>query len=389
MKSVLAGTAFAAAASLICAAGYAADNKSPILVGLIAGTTGAYGSTGVAVVNGAKLAVDKINAAGGVLGRQLKLDANNDDASPTVSGQLFAKLVSAGAVVIVGSPDTGPTTVELADRYKIPNIGVVDDGGVTVYPKGPTEPPHPWVFSMGLNTFAWGQKIGEYALKHCPDGKLAMLRDATQYGGGGNFGIKLAYDKAGKKLAMDHVITENWSTGATTQLMPQVNAIKEAGLKCVDVWLTPQDQAAFVQDLHSVGYEATVFGNDETNADDTFANLAGNLADGVISAALTSGLHPSPELKEFRESYRKNFNLESTPFAEGSYDSIMMLAQVITKANSTAPLALQKEFNNTTGFKGITGDLSFSPQKHVTITADQVTLVKYNAAKKEWLELND
>ena len=50
---------------------------------------------------------------------------------------------------------------------------------------------------------------------------------------------------------MDQAITENWWTGATIGLMPQVNAIKAAGLKCVVVWLTPQDQAAFVQDLHS------------------------------------------------------------------------------------------------------------------------------------------
>jgi branched-chain amino acid transport system substrate-binding protein len=391
MKAFVAGAVVTTVASLLGAVSYAAEtaSQSPILVGLIAGTTGAYGSTGVAVVNGAQLAVDKINAAGGVLGRQLKLDANNDDASATLSGQLFAKLVSAGAVAIAGSPDTGPVTAELAIRHKIPTIGVVDDGGLTVYPKGPTSDPNPWVFDFGLNTFAWGQKIGEYALKHCPNGGLAVLHDPTTYGEGGNFGIKLAYDKAGKKIAMDQAITENWSTGATIGLMPQVNAIKAAGLKCVVVWLTPQDQAAFVQDLHSVGYEATVFGNDETNADDTFAKLAGDLADGVITAALTSGLHPSPELKAFREEYAKRFSLESTPFAETSYDSIMMLAQVISKAKSTAPVALQKEFNNTKGFKGITGDLGFSPKEHITITADQITLVKYSASTKEWVELND
>ena len=78
-----------------------------------------------------------------------------------------------------------------------------------------------------------------------------------------------------------------------------------------------------------------------------------------------------------------------TPFAETSYDSIMMLAQVITKAKSTAPAALQKEFNNTKGFKGITGDLGFSPKDHITITADQITLVKYKASTKEWVELQD
>src|SRR5215831_826545 len=107
MKTVLLGTVFSALTALAAMGPAMADDK-PILIGLIAGTTGAYGSTGVAVVNGAQLAVDKINAAGGVLGRQLKLDANNDDASATLSGQLFAKLVSAGALAIAGSPDTGP-----------------------------------------------------------------------------------------------------------------------------------------------------------------------------------------------------------------------------------------------------------------------------------------
>ena len=77
-----------------------------------------------------------------------------------------------------------------------------------------------------------------------------MLHDPSTYGEGGIFGIKLAYDKAGKKIAVNETITENWSTGATAGLMPQVTALKDKGIKCVDVWLTPQDQAAFVQDLH-------------------------------------------------------------------------------------------------------------------------------------------
>jgi branched-chain amino acid transport system substrate-binding protein len=387
MKTAILGTVMTALAATLCAGNVQAAEK-PILIGLIAGTTGAYGSTGVAVVNGAQLAVDKINAAGGVLGRPLKLDAHNDNASATLSGQLFAKMVSEGAVAIAGSPDTGPVTAELAIRHKIPTIGVVDDGGLTVYPKGPDGDPNPWVFDFGLNTFAWGAKIAEYALKHCPDG-LAVLHDPSTYGEGGNYGIKQVYDKANQKIAIDQTITENWSTGATAALMPQATAIKAAGIKCVDAWLTPQDQAAFVQDLHSLGYQATVFGNDETNADNTYASLAGDLADGTITATLTSGLYPSPELKAFREAYAKRFNLESTPFAETSYDSIMMLAQVITKANSTEPEALQKEFNNTQGFKGITGDLGFTEKNHITITPDQLTLVKYDAAAKQWVEVKD
>ena len=280
MKAII-WTTLAAATALSAAQTSARAAGEPYLIGLIAGTTGAYGSTGVATVNGAQMAVDKINASGGVLGRQFKLDPHNDDASATVSGQLYEKLIAAGAIAIAGSPDTGPVTAQLAIRHKFPTIGVVDDGGLTVNTEGPNAPPNPWVFDFGLNTFAWGEKIGEYALKHCPDG-IAVLHDPSTYGQGGLYGIQLAYDKAGKKIGIDHPITENWSTGATTGLMPEVNAAKAAGIKCIDAWLTPQDQAAFVQDLHSAGYNATVFGNDETNADDTFSKLAGDLADGTI-----------------------------------------------------------------------------------------------------------
>ncbi|MDQ0473223.1 ABC transporter substrate-binding protein [Labrys wisconsinensis] len=374
--TVLAGSATRAAA---------ADDY---LIGLIAGTTGAYGSTGIATVNGATMAVDEINAAGGVDGHKFRLEAHNDNASATLSGQLYEKLIAQGAIVIAGSPDTGPVTAQLAMRHKFPTIGVVDDGGLTVNPDGPTSPPNPWVFDFGLNTFAWGEKIGEYALKHCPDG-LAVLHDPSTYGQGGLFGIKLAYDKAGKTIAIDHTITENWSTGATAGLMPEVNAIKAAGIKCADVWLTPQDQAAFVQDMHSINYAATVFGNDETNADDTYASLAGDLAHGTISAMLTSDLHPSPELQAFRDAYKKRFNVEATPFAETSYDSIKMLAQVIKDTKSVKPADLQKGFNAVQGFKGLSGDLGFSEKNHITINAEQLTLVKYDSKSKAWVEVTD
>jgi ABC-type branched-subunit amino acid transport system substrate-binding protein len=389
MKTISMFCATLAAATALGAVQQSAFAADDLLIGLIAGTTGAYGSTGVATVNGAQMAVDKVNSSGGVLGgRRFKLDPHNDDASATVSGQLFEKLVSAGAIAIAGSPDTGPVTAQLAIRHKIPTIGVVDDGGLTVNTEGPNGPPNPWVFDFGLNTFAWGEKIGEYALKHCPDG-IAVLHDPSTYGQGGLYGIQLAYEKAGKKIAIDHTITENWSTGATTGLMPEVNAIKTAGIKCVDAWLTPQDQAAFEQDLHSAGYNAMVFGNDETNADDTFSKLAGDIADGTVSAVLTSDLHPSPELLAFREEYKKKFNLETTPFAETSYDSIMMLAQVVNEAKATKPADLQKGFNAVKNFKGITGDLGFSEKNHITINAEQLTLVKYDAAGKQWVEVKD
>jgi branched-chain amino acid transport system substrate-binding protein len=373
---------FAAAVAVYVGSAFASSSGSTILVGSIAGTTGAYGSTGVAMVNGAKLAIADLNAQGGALGKKFSLQSYNDQASATLSSQLFRRLVSAGAVAIAGSGDTGPATSAMADRLHIPNIGAVDDAGLTIYPNGPAKPPLEWVWSWGLNTFAYGGIDAHYALKHCKG--LAVLHDPASYGEGGDAGIKLAYSQAGKKIAVDDAITEDWSTGATIGLTNEINKIKSSGADCVVVWLTQQDTARFVQTLKTTGVKLTVLGNDEMNADNTFASLAGKDANGAIGAMLTTELRPTKALLDFRKRYKAQFHLDATPFAVANYDAIMLLGQVIKKAGSTDPNKLKDGLNSVKGYKGLQGTVSFSEQNHATVVESNLTLTRYDAKSKTW-----
>jgi branched-chain amino acid transport system substrate-binding protein len=357
------------------------SSAGTILVGSIAGTTGAYGSTGVAMVNGATLAVADLNTKGGALGKKFKLQSYNDQASATLSSQLFRRLVSGGAVAIVGSGDTGPATSAMAQRLHVPNIGAVDDAGLTIYPNGPTKPPFEWVWSWGLNTFAWGEIVGQYARTHCK--ALAVLHDPSTYGRGGEAGVKIGYEK-GRKLVLDETINEDWSTGATVGLTNEINKIKHAGADCVVVWLTPQDTARFSQTLKSTGTKLTVLGNDEINADNTYASLAGAAANGAIGAMLKTDLNPNAAVKSFRARYKARFHLDATPFAVANYDAIMMLGALIKKTGSTDPDKLKDAFNNVKNFVGLQGTVSFSKQNHATITTKQLQLVKYDAKTKTW-----
>jgi hypothetical protein len=163
-------------------------------------------------------------------------------------------------------------------------------------------------------------------MKSCPSG-LAVLHDPTFYGLGGLAGIEESYTK---KLKLDDSISEDWSSGATQSLDSEIASIKATGAKCVDVWLTPQDEAAFVNEVHSLGDSFTVLGNDETSADTTFAGLAGANANGVLSAELTAAYAPNAAVKAFASAYLKEFHLATTPFAELSYDAVFMLAKAIT-----------------------------------------------------------
>lgn len=382
-------TAIAAVTALAlagCSGGGGGASDDAIVIGGIAGTTGAYGAVGIAVINGTQMAVDEINKAGGIDGRQIKFVWDDDAADATKSSQLFQQFVSDGAVAILGSPDTGPTTAALGDQMQIPVLGAVDDGGLTVYPNGPEEPPFAWTFSTSLNTFAWGGKLADWSVDNCPNG-LAMLHDPTTYGLGGLAGFQMAFEESGHDFVYVESITENWGSGATVNLDAEIQKIVDSGASCVEVWLTPGDEAAFVQEIASLGITGlTVLGNDVTNADATFTDLAGPEGDGMISALLTSDVHPNDRLVEWQQQYRDLFDgLEPGPFAELSYDAVYILKQVIEDGGgATDPESIRAGLNKLTDFEGLTGSLSFTEQIHTTINKEQLTMVKWNYATKTW-----
>jgi ABC-type branched-subunit amino acid transport system substrate-binding protein len=369
----------------------AAASEPPILIGEIAGTTGAYGSTGVAVVHGAQVAVAHLNANGGILGRKVELAWYDDNASATVSSEEFRRLITAGAVVIVGSPDTGPATVAESTRYKIPDVGIIDDGGPTIYTKGIDGPPSPWAWGFSINNYGMGQLSAEYALKHCPGGKFAILHDTTTYGLGLSQSAAQVYKAAGKQLSLNDSITENWSTGAVVDLTSEINKVKATGAKCVDVWLTPQDTAGFLQQANSLGDKFIVFGNDEVYATNTFVQLAGKLANGVISAEQATALKPNAVTDSFNKQFGAMFHPAkgyNTTYAQATYDAILIVAQAITKENSTGPSKIQYALNHTTNFPGATGVISFTPQQHQSMTAATMVLIQYNASTGTWNKLS-
>jgi branched-chain amino acid transport system substrate-binding protein len=366
--------------------GSGGDSNEPIVVGGIAGTTGAYGAVGIAVIIGTQMAVDEINESGGIAGRQIEFVWDDDGADATKSSQLFQQFVSDGAVAILGSPDTGPTTAALGEQMGIPVLGAVDDGGLTVYPNGPDEPPYQWVFSTSLNTFAWGAKLAEWSIDNCPGG-LAMLHDPTAYGLGGVAGFETVFAETGHDFAYIEPITENWGSGATVSLDAEIQKIVDSGADCVEVWLTPADEAAFMQELESLGIEGlTVLGTDVTNADSTFTDLAGPQGDGLVSAMMTADAFPSDHLLEWREKYSELFDgLQPGPFAEISYDAVYILKQVIEDADgATDPESIRQGLNALTDFPGLTGSLSFSEDVHTTINKEDLTMVRWNYAEKTW-----
>jgi ABC-type branched-subunit amino acid transport system substrate-binding protein len=165
--------------------------------------------------------------------------------------------------------------------------------------------------------------------------------------------------------------------------------VKNSGADCVEVWLSPPDQAAFAQILRTSGEHLLVLGESDTCSDNVFANLAGPAADGVICAQITAELHPNDLYKEFADAYRKKYNEDPTQSAEVTYQAIMTLAHVIEQTKSTDHAVLRDAFEKLSRYPGIDGDVTFSPTRHVSFTEQELTLVKYDAASKKWVEIHE
>lgn len=357
--------------------------KGSILVGSIMPLSGAYATTGIAADNSAKLAVKYVNSHGGVLGKKLVVKYSDDDANSATSALLFKKYVSEGAVAILGSGDTASTTVAMADKMKVPDVGLIDDGGAAIYPNGPGKPPYPWAWSTSLNGYAVGAALGTYASKSCPNG-LYVIHDNTYYGDGGLAGIETVIP--GSKLKGNDSINENWSSSqpASTTLQTEVSNVIASKASCVEVWLTPQDQATFVELLNTAGGDSiTVLGNDETNSDSTFSSLVTNAVLSkmkIVAANLKNAQNPTKADKAYAALYKKTYHVTPTVWGEIQYDAVMILAKVINEGKSTKNTKIAAELNKLTNFPGLTGTLSFTKMIHTSINGPQFVPVQYDGS---------
>jgi branched-chain amino acid transport system substrate-binding protein len=384
-SSTSVSTSSSSSSSPATASSKRSSSKGPIIIGGLAGTTGAYAAAGLATINAAKLAVQQINKSGGILGRRVKFVWYNDAFSSTLDAQQFKHLVSQGAVAISGSPSEGPTAASLASRYKVPVIGDVGAGGTTIYPNGPGTAPLPWAFSNSPSTFAMAQVEAKFALASCK--KLAVFFGNDTYSPSENTIFKQTFAAAGRSndIVVDQEVTENLTTGATVPLTSEVSALGSSKADCVYIGLDPQDDGSFVVTMHQQGVSVKhVIGGDTMLATNTYPSLAGDLADGTYSVAERAVANPGRAAKAFVAAYTKEFHIAPVIYGYAAYDGVKLLAKAIALAGSTKNTAILDKLNHMTRFPGIMGVLSLSKSQHCTDSVSTEIMMRYSAATKTW-----
>ncbi|MBV9287304.1 MAG: ABC transporter substrate-binding protein [Hyphomicrobiales bacterium] len=337
---------FASVAAAVVARARAAD---AVRIGQIAALTGGNAQSGHFLVNGAKLAVQTVNADGGVLGKPLELITEDDQTTNPGAILAFNRLASRGDIAAFLGPASSTQTHAIAPdlaRVGAPMIIVGSDPALT-------HMGNRWIFRCRAHDGYSARVVAEFGIKELGKQRWAVIHSTDAFGSAAMKRLLEELDVRGVKP----LLVEGYAN-QTLDFTPVVLAIKKSGAEVIGSYFTfPTDVAAFARQLRQLGVTASWIGS-QVIATPTALNLAG--------AALfdTFGLtdfHPdaNAEAAAFSTRYEQIYNAPADFYAMVHFDGITVLAHAINAAGSTDPEAVRNALLNTHDLKAVTGTLNF------------------------------
>jgi branched-chain amino acid transport system substrate-binding protein len=341
------GSIFAAAA--VAAVSLHVQAADPIKIGLMAESTGPNAEAGVYQINGAKMALDEINKAGGVMGRQLELRIEDNQSSNPGSVLAVSKLTSSGDMTaLIGSVRS--TQIQ-AVAPTVLKIGLPMVIGGTDY--GLTHSNNPWIFRARPNDGYSAKVIADYGVNTLKMKKWAIVHATDAFGNGGKNNLTAAL----KELGVTPVTVQGF-TSNSHDFTPIVLAIKQSGADVVSTYITNStDVGIFAKQLRQLGVNIAWVGSPSVSTD-TAMKLAGDALHGTYSIA-DFAVDSSPEAQAYAKKYKEKYKLEPDLYSAWAYDAVQLLAMGIKNANSTKPDDIKKAIHNIKGYKGIEGTYTF------------------------------
>ncbi|MDB5854184.1 MAG: transporter substrate-binding protein [Herminiimonas sp.] len=336
-------------AAVLASMAFNAQAADPIKIGLMAESTGPNAEAGVYQINGARMALEEINKAGGVLGRQLELRIEDNQSSNPGSILAVSKLTSAGDIsALIGSVRSTQIQAISPTVQKVGLPMVV--GGTDV---GLTHSGNPWIFRARPNDGYSAKVIGDYGFNELKLKKWAIVHATDAFGNGGKNNLVEVLKGYGVTPATVQGFTSN-----SQDFTPIVLAIKQSGADVLATYFTNSpDVGIFAKQLRQLGVNIAWVGSPSISTD-TAMKLAGDALYNTYSIA-DFAIDSSPEATAYAKRYRDKYKMEPDLYSAWAYDAVQLLATGIRDAKSTKPDDIRKAMLNIKGYKGIEGTYTF------------------------------
>ncbi len=358
----------------------------PYVLGVDLPLTGPYDSLGVPELNSINLAVQQINAAGGVNGRKLKVISLDNGTNPTTAGQQFKQLVQDHPIGLIGDASTGSTMVAIpiATQAKIPLISLASDAEI-VQPVAQRQ----WIFKVPAVDTTVMQVMINYFKAHGIS-RVAFAYGNFPYGTGGLADFQKYAVPQGIQV-VGSVPVDMTATDAT----PALTALKNfsPAPQAVVVWDVPPSADTIAKGYASLGFKWPIFFSDGAS-NDVFLTLAGNAVNGDFVAStkifVASSLPNSDPQKSIIEKYVKSYDQAYASTSAGpanmfgafGYDAVYMFKDAIAAAGKGATPASVRGALEHLNYDGVTGVMHLTPQDHSGL--DPTSEVLLQVQNQKW-----
>jgi branched-chain amino acid transport system substrate-binding protein len=334
----------------------AAAENDPITIGVVLPLTGDAAHWGLPPRDGAEMAVDEINRAGGVGGRKLALIVEDDRCQPADGVSALNKIMAeANPAAVLGAVCSGVTlamapiaeahkTVLISPASTSPKITDAGDFIFRVIPSGSLR----------------GKIFADYLYNEKGLRKLAVLYINNEGGIGGSSSFKAQFTRLGGTIGME----ETYAQGAT-DLRAQLTKIKNADADGVMVGSYPPDTVLVLQQAREIGLQKPLFFLTEAVQNPEVLQQAGADAEGAVYILTAPASGEAPQ--KFADAYEAKFGRKPELFAAEGYDIVRLIAEAIA-ANNSAPLSgsgIRDFLYHVRNYPGASGAITFDSKGDV------------------------
>ena len=336
-------------------------------IGGIGPTTGDAAIYGTAVKNGIQLAVDEINAAGGINGKQIEYKFEDDQADSEKSVNAYNTLKDWGMQILMGTVTSGSCTA-VASETDSDHMFQITPSGTAVE----SVQDHDNVFRLCFSDPEQGTKSAEYIAKNKLATKIAVIYNSSDVYSNG---IYTNFAAEAKKEGLDIVAAEAFTADNKTDFSVQLKKAQSAGADLVFLPIYYQEASAILQQAAKLDYHPTFFGCDGLDGILGVEGFDKSLAEGTMLLTPYASDAQDEKTQEFTKAYEDKYGETPNQFAADAYDAIYAIKAAVEEADVTPDMdysemcdklmdAMTKiKIDGLTGVDGITWEKNGEPNK--------------------------
>ncbi|HEY1015915.1 MAG TPA: ABC transporter substrate-binding protein [Herpetosiphonaceae bacterium] len=349
-----------------CGGQSAGGANEVIKIGFFGPLSGDSASDGTNARNAAQLAINQANAKQAIPGKTLQLVAYDDKLSQTDVVTAINNLVDNDKVsAVIGGSYSGPTrkAAPLLQAKGIPLLAAY-----ATHPEVTTA--GPMVFRVIYTSVVQGKAIGLFSMDKLGHKSFYVLSIDNDYGNSMSDSVKQTIEAKGGTVAGARKFGADEKDFAVP--LAEIKAAKADAVILIGYYA---QSAEIIKQARAQGIALPIIGSDGLDSP-SLLELGGPAVEGVVLATDFSRNDPRPIVQDFIREFQAAYNTGPDVVASSTYDATNLLIEAIKRSNSSQPQAIRDAIAATTTFEGVTGNITFTPDREVAKTVLFVKIEK-------------